>query len=90
MSDPPLQTCPKCSGVLEKMVYAAGVIFKGSGFYSTDYKGSGAKASANGSESSSDAKSDSKSDAKSEAKPAAEPKSEAKTESKAAKSDSDS
>lgn len=38
MSDPPLKTCPKCAGQLSKMVYAAGVIYKGSGYYNTDYK----------------------------------------------------
>jgi putative FmdB family regulatory protein len=90
MSDPPLQTCPNCSGQLQKLIYPAGVIFKGSGFYSTDYKGSGAKASANGSDSGSESKSDSKpaGETKSESKP--EGKSEPKTESKAAKSDSES
>ena len=86
MSDSPLKTCPKCSGELQKILYPAGVIFKGSGFYSTDYKsgskGSSSSSSSNGSDSSSDKKSD--------AKPASESSSEAKTESKPAKSDSDS
>ena len=93
ISDPPLKTCPNCSGELQKLVYAAGVIFKGSGFYSTDYKGSGAKASANGSEAASDSKSDAKPAEKSKAEATSETKSEAKseskTESKPAKSDSD-
>ena len=82
MSDAPLKTCPKCSGELQKLLYPAGMIFKGSGFYSTDYKGSSSKAGSNGSESSSDKKSD--------APPAAESKSKSKTESKPAKSDSES
>ncbi len=31
--------CPECGGVLEKLIVPnAGLIFKGSGFYSTDYK----------------------------------------------------
>jgi len=38
MSDEPLKVCPKCQGKLAKMLYPTGVIFKGSGFYSTDYK----------------------------------------------------
>src|SRR5690242_5835870 len=45
MSEPPLKVCPECGGPLNKMLYPVGVHFKGSGFYSTDYKsnGSGAK-----------------------------------------------
>ena len=81
-----LLTCPKCGGKLAKMLYPAGVIFKGSGYYTTDYKGSGtssdsssngvAPASEGSSEGKPDTKSDSKSDSKSESKP------ESKTESK--------
>ncbi len=39
MSDAPLEICPKCSGALKRLI-GAGVapIFKGSGFYQTDYK----------------------------------------------------
>jgi len=37
----PLVECPKCGGKLSKMLYPAGIIFKGSGYYTTDYKGSG-------------------------------------------------
>ncbi len=80
MSDEPLQACPKCGGKLTKMLYPAGVIFKGSGFYSTDYKGSGQSASSNGSSSSDDAKSDAKTESKPETKP--ESNSESKSESK--------
>ena len=71
VSDKPLQICPECSGKLTKLVYPAGVIFKGSGFYSTDYKGSGKSASSNGSGSASESNgSDSaKSESKSESKP---------------------
>lgn len=57
MSDPPLRVCPECMGPLQKLLYPVGVVFKGSGFYSTDYKGS--KAASNGSES---GKSESKSE----------------------------
>ena len=53
MSDEPLKVCPKCQGKLTKILYPTGVIFKGSGFYTTDYKGSGKEpASSNGSASS--------------------------------------
>jgi len=68
MSDEPLKVCPKCQGKLTKVLYPAGVIFKGSGFYSTDYKASGKSASSNGSEPSSESKSDVKPDSKPESK----------------------
>ena len=35
----PITICPKCKGKVEKKISAgAGLIFKGSGFYITDYK----------------------------------------------------
>ena len=35
----PLKTCPKCKGKVARVVSGgAGIIFKGSGFYQTDYK----------------------------------------------------
>jgi putative FmdB family regulatory protein len=36
-SDAPPAACPKCSGVLEKLVSSPAIQFKGSGFYLTDY-----------------------------------------------------
>jgi putative FmdB family regulatory protein len=82
LSDAPLSRCPSCNAdALVKLVSAAGFQLKGSGWYATDFKGSGTKpAVAKGA-----------ADAKPEAgeKPAvpaadakAETKSEAKTESK--------
>jgi putative FmdB family regulatory protein len=47
MSEAPLKVCPKCrKSALQRLIGAgAGIIFKGSGFYITDYKrGSGAAA----------------------------------------------
>ena len=39
MSDEPLKRCPECGGAVRRLIGAgAGVIFKGSGFYETDYK----------------------------------------------------
>ena len=40
MSDKPLRKCPKCGKLkLQRLIGAgAGIIFKGSGFYETDYK----------------------------------------------------
>lgn len=39
MSSDPLTTCPQCQGRLKRLIGAGGaLIFKGSGFYCTDYK----------------------------------------------------
>ena len=39
MKQAPVKTCPKCGGKVERLIGAgAGLIFKGSGFYITDYK----------------------------------------------------
>lgn len=39
MSAEPLETCPKCNGKVKRLIgTGAGPIFKGSGFYQTDYK----------------------------------------------------
>lgn len=44
MSEDPLKVCPRCGGRLRRLIGAgAGVIFKGNGFYQTDYKGSKSK-----------------------------------------------
>jgi len=41
MTDAPLRDCPVCGGVLSKVISGGiGIIFKGSGFYTTDYKNS--------------------------------------------------
>ncbi|MEJ7667523.1 MAG: FmdB family zinc ribbon protein [Casimicrobiaceae bacterium] len=48
-ADSPLVTCAKCGhATLTKLVSAAGFQLKGSGWYQTDFKGSGAKPAANG------------------------------------------
>jgi putative FmdB family regulatory protein len=82
LSDEPLKTCPKCGGELTKKLYPAGVIFKGSGYYTTDYKSSkGSEASSsNGSETGSEKASEKSGDSK--------PAAESKAESKPSKSDS--
>jgi putative FmdB family regulatory protein len=88
ITEQPLVACPKCGGKLSKMLYPAGIIFKGSGYYTTDYKGSGngSAGSSNGvapsstSEGSSESKPETKSESKSETK--AESKSDTKSESK--------
>lgn len=37
-TDPPLEECPHCGGKLRKLYSPVGIVFKGSGFYSTDAK----------------------------------------------------
>ena len=76
MKDAPLKSCPKCKKpALKRLVgTGAGLIFKGSGFYITDYKTKSAGSSGGGeskpSEKSSESKSTSpSSDAKSSATP---------------------
>lgn len=39
MTDDPLTECPDCKGELKRLIgNGAGMIFKGNGFYLTDYK----------------------------------------------------
>jgi len=42
-SDPSLTECPKCGGLLRKLVSSPAIQFKGSGWYITDYARSGSK-----------------------------------------------
>jgi putative FmdB family regulatory protein len=43
MTDAKLTKCPKCAGKLKRLIGpGSGIIFKGSGFYQTDYKKSSA------------------------------------------------
>ena len=49
MKDDPLKTCPnkKCKGKVKRLIgTGAGLIFKGSGFYITDYRSEGYKQAA--------------------------------------------
>jgi putative FmdB family regulatory protein len=82
MSAEPLRVCPECSGSLRKLLYPVGVQFKGSGFYSTDYKNGGsssrnesgsseASGSESGSSSGTNASSSDSKGGSSETKPAA-------------------
>ena len=41
MKEDPIKNCPDCEGEMKRLIGSgAGAIFKGSGFYHTDYKNS--------------------------------------------------
>ncbi len=40
MIDDPLTTCPDCGAPIRRVLFPAGVVFKGSGFYKTDHRDS--------------------------------------------------
>jgi putative FmdB family regulatory protein len=98
LSDPLLTVCPECGKeTFSKMLSAAGFQLKGSGWYATDFRNSGAKpapkpdaksTTTSAGKDKGDAKSDAKPDAKSDTKPDAksdtkpDAKSETKSESK--------
>jgi putative FmdB family regulatory protein len=63
-ADPPLTECPHCGGSLRKLYSPVGIVFKGSGFYSTDAK----KKSSTSSTSSDSKKKTEASDSKTETK----------------------
>jgi len=44
MSDDPLTTCPECGAPIKRVIFPAGIVFKGDGWYITDSrKGSESK-----------------------------------------------
>ena len=70
MSDEPVKICPSCGGSVERLISGGGgLIFKGSGFYITDYKRKGEKKPNEKSESKSDSKKESKESSSSSATP---------------------
>jgi len=79
MNDAPLSQCRECRGAVKRLIGSgAGIIFKGSGFYCTDYRNKTTPETSSSDSSSDSSKSDSsKSDSKSSsgsesaAKPAA-------------------
>ena len=95
MNDRPVTKCPVCGAKASRMISGGqGLIFKGTGFYITDYgkDGNGPRKdveSTSGSEAKAESKSDSKADAKagssSDSKP--ESRSDSKSEKSASKSD---
>jgi putative FmdB family regulatory protein len=44
LSEDPLASCIECGAPVKKVLHPVSISFKGSGFYSTDYKGNAPKA----------------------------------------------
>lgn len=91
MSEDPVAPCPECNAPAErKLSGGAGLLFKGSGFYITDYRSDNYKkseksegGSSGGKSESSSSKSESKSESKeSKSSSKSEPKSESKSSPK--------
>ena len=90
INDPVKKKCPECGKQKLRRLIGTGaaVVFKGSGFYQTDYRSESYKKAAEKEKPPSDkgeSKTDSKSETKSESKPAAEKSSSSETKSKKAK-----
>lgn len=47
-SEDPIRKCPECGGEVHRLIQPAGIIFKGSGFYVTDNRGSTSSLTGNG------------------------------------------
>jgi putative FmdB family regulatory protein len=77
ISEPVKRKCPECGKLRLRRLFGTGaaVVFKGSGFYQTDYRSESYKKGAEKDKKPADAKSEGKSDAKSESKTEAKSKS---------------
>jgi putative FmdB family regulatory protein len=68
ITDDPLKRCPECRGKLRRLFgTGAGILFKGSGFYETDYRSSSYKEGEKREKASSTGSSETKSDSKDKA-----------------------
>ncbi len=67
--DPPLETCEHCGGKLRKLYSPVGIVFKGSGFYSTDQKSAKPAAKSDGKPADESKKTETKAETKTESKP---------------------
>lgn len=93
MSEEPLKKCPKCGKKKLRRVFGAGaaILFKGSGFYSTDYRSESYKSAAKADKESSGSKESSGTSdtaSKTDTSSTADKGSSAKTEKKSSKNGS--
>ncbi len=65
-SDPPVTECPECGGNVRKVLFPAGVVFKGSGWYITDSRKGGSSDDSSSSSTKTETKTETKSDSKSD------------------------
>jgi len=76
ITEPVQKKCPKCGKLKLRRLFGTGaaVVFKGSGFYQTDYRSESYKKAAEKDKPASESKGDSKSETKTDAKPSSESK----------------
>src|SRR3954447_3276971 len=89
ITEPVQKKCPKCGKLKLRRLFGTGaaVVFKGSGFYQTDYRSESYKKGAEKDKPAGESKSESKSEGKGDSK--SETKSESKSSSSESKSSSD-
>ncbi len=89
ISEPVKKKCPECGKLKLRRLFGTGaaVVFKGSGFYQTDYRSDSYKKAAEKDKPASESKSDAKSDSKSESKSETKTSSDSKPSSSGGKSD---
>src|SRR6188508_626010 len=90
ISEPVQKKCPECGKLKLRRLFGTGaaVVFKGSGFYQTDYRSDSYKKGAEKDKPASESKGDSKSESKSEksdSKPSTDSKSDSKSSGKSEK-----
>ncbi|MBX5455594.1 MAG: zinc ribbon domain-containing protein [Thermogemmatispora sp.] len=61
ITDDPLTVCPQCGGEIHRVLFPTGIVFKGHGFYKTDYTSSSSSNGASSSHSTSSKSSESES-----------------------------
>ena len=87
ISAEPVKICPECQGQVERIISGGvGLIFKGSGFYITDYKRAGEKRPTEKSEAKSDSKKTAKESASSSSSSSSSTSSKKSSDSSSSKS----
>lgn len=76
-SDDSMTNCPECGEASQRVMHPVGIVFKGSGWHSTDYRSASRSGGTDKGESSSDGKSEVKSDSKNGSKSETKKESEA-------------